>query len=82
MCDYEVRAAGQKFYFIGPMAWGRVGSKRGRGSAGRTLQPENGQDTQMERNYRSMFNHNQQVNSSSVNKRSESSPVPDGFVNY
>ena len=61
-----------------------VGRNRGRGGAGWVLQQGSGEDTQMnvmELTYRSLFNHNQQVNSASVNKRTESTSVSNGFIN-
>ena len=39
------------------------------------------QMTVMELIYRSLFNYNQQVNSASVNKRTERTLIPNGFVN-
>ena len=75
-CHYEVRAAGQNFCFIGSTATGGVVRKSGRGGG-------TGKGTQrivMELNFVSLFYHNQQVNSTSVSRRTESASVLNEFV--
>ena len=78
---YEVRGAGQWFGFIGGISRGGVGSERGRRSW------QVGQRTSKIHilKSRNLFtdldvNFNQQANTASVNKKSESSSIPKWFV--